>query len=83
MKLEGNQIAKGLKMKGVASGPTGQTGREVTYHEQNVTRKGAVILEKNKAVKNYLHVVPGTCGSDIGAGLFKKQQRSIKENCRL
>lgn len=57
---------------GVESGPTGQTGPEVTYEEKNVIKEGKIVLEKNKKARNYLHVVPGTLGSELGAGLFKK-----------
>ncbi len=57
---------------GVESGPTGQTGPEITYEEQNITKEGQVVLENNKGAKNYLHVVPGTLGSELGAGLFTK-----------
>lgn len=57
---------------GVASGPTGQTGSEVIYKEKNVAKEGQVVLVKDKTTRNYLHVVPGTLGSDLGAGLFKK-----------
>jgi hypothetical protein len=57
---------------GAASGPTGKTAPEVTFHENNVIKKGEVILEKNKKARNYLHVVPGTLGSDLGAGLISK-----------
>ncbi len=56
---------------GVESGPTGPTGPEVTYEEHNVLRQGRVILEPDKRSRNYLHVVPGTLGSDLGAGLFR------------
>jgi hypothetical protein len=57
---------------GVESGPTDQTGPEVTYEEKNVVKDGKVILEKNKSERNYLHVVDDTLGSELGAGLFKK-----------
>jgi hypothetical protein len=59
---------------GVASGPTGQTGPEVIYKEKNVVKEGQVVLVKDKTSRNYLHVVPGTSGSDLGAGLFKKNK---------
>ena len=60
---------------GVESGPTGQTGPEILYDEQNVIKEGQVILESSKTARNYLHVVPGALGSDLGAGLFKKRAR--------
>jgi hypothetical protein len=59
---------------GIESGPTGRTGPEVTYEEKNVIKEGKVILEKDKRAKNYLHVVPGTLGSHLSAGLFMKQK---------
>ena len=58
---------------GVETGATGLTGQEVSYYEKDVVRAGEVVIEKDKNVKNYLHVVPGSLGSDIGAGLFKKK----------
>ena len=57
---------------GIESGPTGQTGPEVTYEEKNVIKNGQVVFEKNKGARNYLHVAPGSPGSNLGAGLFNK-----------
>ncbi len=54
---------------GTESGPTGHTGAEVAYEEENVLKAGDVALEKNKKAKDYLHVVEGTLGSDLGAGI--------------
>lgn len=56
---------------GVESGATGPAGPEVTYEERNVIRQGQVTLEKDRRSGNYLHVVPGTLGSDLGAGLSR------------
>ena len=58
---------------GVESGPTGQTGPEVTFEESNIVKQDRVTFEANKAVREYLHVTPGGLGSDLGAGLFTKQ----------
>ena len=58
---------------GVESGPISQTGPEVTYNEKNITKEGQVVLVKDKNKRDYLHVVPGTFGSNLGAGLFKKE----------
>ena len=69
--IVGNKYWSGY---GVASGPTGQTGPEVIYKEKNVTKEGQVVLVKDNTTRNYLHVVPGTLGSDLGAGLFKKNK---------
>jgi len=55
---------------GVETGPTGQTGPEVTYDENNVVKAGRVVFEKDKSKNSYLHVVAGTLGSGLGAGLF-------------
>jgi len=38
--------------------------------EKNVIKKGETVLEKDKAVSNYPHVLEGTFGSKLGAGLF-------------
>jgi len=66
---------------GTASAIYGQTGPEVTFGEKNVIKRGTIQLEKSLLTpealsvarpRGYLHVVPGTLGSDLGAGLFKK-----------
>ena len=59
---------------GIASGPTGQTGPEVTYDEKNIIKKGKIILVKDKTARNYLHVTKETFGSELGAGLFFEQK---------
>lgn len=65
---------------GTASELSGSTGPEVTFDEVNVTKQGTVTLKQCEIPKNrrsadfprdYLHIVPGTLGSDLGAGLFK------------
>ena len=55
-----------------AAGPTGQTGSEVTFDEKEVIKEGNILLEKNKKDKNYLHFVPGSLASELGAGIFRK-----------
>ena len=65
----GNKFYSGY---GIESGPTGQTGPEVTYQESNVVKNGEVALVKDRTASRYLHVVPGTFGSELGAGLFRK-----------
>lgn len=70
--VSNNQYYSGY---GTAAGATGLTGPEITYYEKNVTVEGEVVLEKNKKTRNYLHVVDGTLGSDLGAGLFKKKRK--------
>jgi hypothetical protein len=57
---------------GIESGPTGQTGPEVSFEENAVVKQGEVILERDKNSRNYLHVVEGGLGSGLGAGLFRK-----------
>jgi len=59
---------------GQASGPTGLTGSEVQYDEENVIKDGAVTLEENRTAKNYLHVAAGSPGSELGAGLFTEKK---------
>jgi hypothetical protein len=60
---------------GVATGPTGQTKPEVTYDETGIIKDKPVLLVRDKKAKYHLHVVPGTLGSDLGAGLFKKKRK--------
>lgn len=55
---------------GTASGPTGQTGDEVSFEQVNVVTRGSIVLETERTARDYLHIVPGTLGSDLGAGLF-------------
>jgi len=57
---------------GIESGPTGQTGPEVIYNEENIKKEGRVVLVKDKKARDYLHVVEGSFGSELGAGLFRK-----------
>jgi len=57
---------------GVESGPTGQTGPEVTYEEKNIIKSGEVVLEKDRRARDYLHLIKGALGSELGAGLFTK-----------
>ncbi len=57
---------------GVEMGPTSLTGPEVTYDEDNILMRGSVAIESDKRKRNYLHVVSGTPGEEVGAGLFTK-----------
>lgn len=66
---------------GTASAIDGQAGPEVTFDERNVIRTGSIQLERALVTpealsvvrpRRYLHVIPGTPGSDLGAGLFTK-----------
>ncbi len=63
---------------GVESGPTGQTGPEVTFDESNVVKQGRVILETNNPAAQYLQVMAGYLGSDLGAGLFTRPTEKQK-----
>ena len=43
-----------------------------------IIKKGKVVLEMGNGIdmpvpRNFLHVMPGTLGCDLGAGLFKKK----------
>jgi hypothetical protein len=66
---------------GTAAQIFGQTGPEVSFEEKNVIKEGTIQLEKAIVTadalsvvrpRGYLHVLPETLGSDLGAGLFKK-----------
>jgi acetyl esterase/lipase len=72
---------------GTATAINGQTGPEVTFEEKNIIKQGNVQLEKAIVTadalsvvrpREYLHVVPGTLGSDLGAGLFSDSVKSAK-----
>lgn len=65
--VTGNKSDSGY---GVESGPTSRTGPEVIFQEQNVIKEGDVSLVMDKRERNYLHPIPNTLGSDLGAGLF-------------
>ncbi len=57
---------------GVAAGAKGPTGPEIKFIEERIEKDKVVTLQRNRASNNYLHVLPGTLGSQLGAGLFKK-----------
>jgi acetyl esterase/lipase len=72
---------------GIAGKIYGQTGPEVTFNEEKVVKEGTVTLEKALVKpdilsvvrpRGYLHVVPNTLGSELGAGLFTESVRSTK-----
>lgn len=73
-----NKYASGF---GTASAISGQTGPEVTFEEKNVIKRGTIQLEKALVTpealsvvrpRGYLHIIPDTLGSELGAGLFRK-----------
>ena len=54
------------------------TGPGIVYNEKDVIKTGKVVLEMGNGIdlpvpRNFLHVKPGTLGSKLGAGLFKKK----------
>jgi acetyl esterase/lipase len=72
---------------GTAAAINGQTGPEVTFEEKNVIKQGNVQLEKAIVTpdalsvvrpRGYLHIMPGTLGSDLGAGLFTGSVKDAK-----
>lgn len=70
--VSGNKHYSGY---GVAAGATGPSGPEISFVEERVEKDRAVTLQRSRASKHYLHVVPGTPGSQLGSGLFLGQQR--------
>ena len=68
---------------GVESGPIGETGSEIAFDLKNVIKSARVSLVEDKNKREYLHVVPGTFGSDLGAGLFKQLKQAEKEQKKI
>ncbi len=58
----------------VESGATGITGPEIHFEEEGLIKVGRVVLERERGARNYLHVVRGAPGAELGAGLFTKTQ---------
>jgi L-ascorbate metabolism protein UlaG (beta-lactamase superfamily) len=59
------------------------TGPGIVYDEKDVIKTGTVVLEMGNGIdlpvpRNFLHPVPGTLGSDLGAGLFTKSATEIE-----
>lgn len=63
----GNKYFSGY---GTAAGPTGRTGEEITFEENDIIKEGTVHFESNKTSRLYMHIIPGTLGSELNAGLF-------------
>ncbi len=59
---------------GIETGATGTTGPEVRFQEERVLKTGKVVLERDPGARNYLHIVAGTPGTELGAGLFTRAQ---------
>lgn len=66
---------------GTAGGPLKPSGDEVTVQEINIVKSGEIRIELDKPrpaelswhmPKHYLHIVPGTLGSELRAGLFSQ-----------
>lgn len=66
---------------GTAGGPLVPSGDEVSFEETNIAKSGEVRFELDSTrpaelswhmPKHYLHLAPGTLGSELGAGLFTK-----------
>ena len=65
---------------GVASGPTGQTGDEISYEQAEIVTRGTLTFENNKRARNYMHTLKNSVGYDLGAGLFTQaSERSDKQ----
>ena len=71
--IVGNKYWSGY---GTASGPTGQTSDEVNYAHVDIIAKGTLIFDANKMSRNYMHIVEGSVGYDLGAGLFMRLSES-------
>ena len=57
---------------GAAFGPFRETGDEVGFSEENVVRHSQIVLNHDGQSNNYLHVIDGKPGSELGAGLLKQ-----------
>ena len=55
---------------GTPAGPTGETEEEVSFEENEITRNSVVLFNSDKKSRNYMHIVEGSAGSELGAGLF-------------
>ncbi len=61
-----------------AADSSGVHPEEFTMNENNITKEGEIMLRlpaenvDDPLPVDYLHVIPGSAGFDIGAGLFKK-----------
>ena len=69
--IVGNKYFSGY---GTADGPSGRTGEEVSFEENGIIKNGKVLFEDNKKSRNYLHILKGSAGSELGAGLFKQRK---------
>lgn len=74
--VSGNRHFSGY---GVAAGATGPTGTEIRFAEEGVEKDQAAKLQRSRGSKHYLHVIPGTPGSQLGAGLFKQLRETARD----
>ena len=58
---------------GAAFGPFQETDDEVSFSEENVVRHSRIVLNHDRQSNDYLHVVAGKPGSELGAGLLKQE----------
>ncbi|NIF04567.1 hypothetical protein F3J23_03860 [Chryseobacterium sp. Tr-659] len=64
------------KLAGYGSGPLSDSNATSTdfLEMKNVQTTGTIIIEKDQSKRNYLQLAEGSMGSDLKAGLFKKNQ---------
>mgnify|MGYP003632065353 CR=1 FL=1 len=53
-------------------GEPADTSKLIYKNDVIIKKKGEVELDKNPTSKNYLHLKPGSIGSELGVGLFMK-----------
>ena len=63
---------KNLSGYGTATGPIGSTRDKVSFEEVNIVKNDSLVFETNERERNFMHVVDGSAGSELGAGLFAK-----------
>lgn len=69
--IVGNKYFSGY---GTAAGPSKQTGEEIRFEENGIKKNGVVLFNRDKKSRNYMHIVEGSTGSELGAGLFIKRK---------
>ena len=55
-------------------GEKGNPDRLIFSKDVVIKKEGTLQIEEDQTKRNYLHLVPGTQGSELGAGLFTKNQ---------
>ena len=53
-------------------GEPADPGRLHYGNDVMIKKEGSLQIEKDPSKRNYMHIVPGTLGSDLGAGLFTR-----------